>query len=146
MEVLLKDFPVVAEIRMAWGEMDAMQHLNNVVYFRYFETARLLYAERVGMWEHMKATGVGPILHSTGCRYKIPLTYPDTLTVGTRVIKVEKDRLVMDYVLVSGRLHKIAATGDAVIVSFNYREGKKVHLPEEWKRRVLEIEGEGRLV
>lgn len=144
MEALLKDFPVVAEIRMAWGEMDAMQHLNNVVYFRYFETARLVYAERAGMWEHMKATGIGPILHSTGCRYKIPLTYPDTLKVGTRVIKVEKDRLVMDYVLVSERLQKIAATGVAVIVSFDYRAGKKVPLPDEWRLRVLEIEGGGR--
>lgn len=141
MEVLLKDFPVVAEIETAWGEMDAMRHLNNVVYFRYFETARVRYAERAGMWDYMEKTGIGPILHSTRCRYKIPLTYPDTVYVGTRVVKMEKDRVVMDYVLVSGRLQKVAATGEAVIVSIDYRSGRKVPLPDEWRRRIFEIEG-----
>ncbi|MBJ7019207.1 acyl-CoA thioesterase, partial [Vibrio cholerae] len=34
MESLLKDFPVVTKIVVAWGEMDALQHVNNVVYFR----------------------------------------------------------------------------------------------------------------
>ena len=38
---LLADFPVTVEIPVAWGDMDAMGHVNNVVYFRYFETARI---------------------------------------------------------------------------------------------------------
>ena len=39
-EALLDGFPVVAHLPLHWGEMDAFGHLNNVVYFRYFETAR----------------------------------------------------------------------------------------------------------
>jgi len=38
MQALLKTFPVVATIPVKWGDMDAFQHVNNVIYFRYFET------------------------------------------------------------------------------------------------------------
>ncbi len=46
-DLLLKGFPVVVEITVAWGEMDALKHVNNVVYFRYFENARIAYFEKV---------------------------------------------------------------------------------------------------
>ena len=37
------DYPVVIETPVAWGEMDAYGHVNNIVYFRYFESARIAY-------------------------------------------------------------------------------------------------------
>jgi len=43
----MSDYPVVVDIPVAWGEMDAYGHLNNIVYFRYFETARMAYFERL---------------------------------------------------------------------------------------------------
>src|SRR5262245_20383692 len=81
---LQREFPVVIEIPIAWGEMDAMQHVNNIVYFRYVESARMAYFERIGFLEHQRVTGVGPILAWTNCRFRRPLTYPDTVRVGTR--------------------------------------------------------------
>jgi len=66
------------QITVAWGEMDAFQHVNNVVYFKYFESARINYFEETGINAHMQTTGVGPILGNTQCRFKAPLTYPDT--------------------------------------------------------------------
>ena len=59
----LSSYPVRLPIRVAWGEMDAFAHLNNTVYFRYFESARIAYFE--GMEILTKAggvAGVGPIL------------------------------------------------------------------------------------
>ena len=43
MQELLKSFPVVAKIPVRWGDMDSFQHVNNVSYFRYFESARIAY-------------------------------------------------------------------------------------------------------
>ena len=51
---------MVIEIPVAWGEMDSMGHVNNIVYFRYFETARMNYLERIGFIEEMNRTGIGP--------------------------------------------------------------------------------------
>ncbi len=76
MENLLQDFPVVTEIPVAWGEMDALQHVNNVVYFRYFETARIDYFRHIQLMEDLAITQVGPVLSETQSRYKIPVTFP----------------------------------------------------------------------
>ncbi len=141
MDHLLQNFPIVIEIPVAWGEMDAFQHVNNVVYFRYFESARIAYFETLDMMGYMEETGIGPILASAQCQFKLPLTYPDTVSVGTRVPTIKHDRFVMEYVVVSHRHQKIAARGEGMIVSYNYREGKKAPIPPELKRRILDLEG-----
>jgi acyl-CoA thioester hydrolase len=113
---LLEGYPVVVEIPVAWGEMDAFQHVNNVVYFRWFESARIAYSEKIGLNKYKEDTGIGPILGATSCRYKLPLTYPDTVSIGAKTVEVEEDRFTMKYVIVSRRHQKIAAEGDGVVV------------------------------
>lgn len=140
MNELLTGFPVVIDIPVAWGEMDALRHVNNIVYFRYFESARIAYFEKLRFWEFMNQTGVGPILASIQCKFKIPLTYPDTVSVGTRIPSMEQDRFVMEYRAVSHKSQAIAAEGEGVVVSYNYRESKKTPLPEEMKQRILTLE------
>lgn len=141
MKELLAKCPVVIEIPVAWGEMDAFQHVNNIVYFRYFESARIAYFERVDYIGLMEQTGIGPILGSVQCKFKIPLTYPDTVFVGARVTKLETDRLTMEYYVVSHKAGKLAAQGEGVIVSFNYRENNKVPLPDILIERIRALEG-----
>lgn len=136
----LELFPVLVRIQVAWGDMDAFQHVNNVMYFRYFETARIAYCERLAYMELMAKTGIGPILASTQCRYKIPLTYPDTITVGARVSEMRDDRFTMNYLVFSGRFQKTAAEGDGLIVSFDYKVGEKVPLPPEIRQRITALE------
>ncbi|PKN34543.1 MAG: acyl-CoA thioesterase [Deltaproteobacteria bacterium HGW-Deltaproteobacteria-19] len=141
---VLKGYPVSLEVPVAWGEMDAMGHVNNVVYFRYFESARIAYFEKMGLIDFMKKTGIGPILATTSCQFRIPLTYPDSVLIGAKVVSVEDDRFVMHYIVVSKKHRKPAAVGEGVIMAFDYRGGKKVPVPEELKQRVLEIERSGR--
>lgn len=136
----LHSFPVIIQIPVAWGDMDAMQHVNNTVYFRYFESARVAYFEKLGLSGFMDETGIGVILASAGCRFRRPLTYPDTVAVGTRVASVKQDSLVVEHALYSHRLQKIAATGEGLIVPFDYREHKRIALPEELRRRIVELE------
>ncbi len=138
---LLKDFPVIIEIPVAWGEMDAFQHVNNIVYFRYFESGRMAYFERIGFDETMSQTGIGPILAHTQCRYRKALTYPDTVTVGTRVTALSEDRFTMEICLVSRKLQKISAEGTAELVAFDYRENRKAPLPEEIRNNIEALEG-----
>ena len=140
MSTLLKDYPVIIEFPVAWGEMDAMGHVNNIVYFRYFESARINYFEKIDLINYMKETGIGPILATTTCKFKIPLSYPDKVLIGAKVVNIDEDRFVMNYLVFSTKHQKVAAEGDGVIVTFNYREGKKVTVPEIVKQRIIDIE------
>ncbi len=140
MENLLKHCPVIIETPVAWGEMDAFRHLNNTTYFRYFESGRIAYFERLNLLEYMENTGVGPILAATSCRFKVPLTYPDTVSIGTRVSEIDTDRFTMEYYVVSHRHEKIAADGTGLIVCFNYIENRKAPLPAELKKHIEDLE------
>ena len=140
MNELLTHYPIVIEIPIAWGEMDAFQHVNNIVYLRYFESARIAYFERLDLMGYRNQTGIGPILASIQCQFKIPLTYPDTVSVGTRISEIGEDRFMMEYGVVSHEHQKIAAHGEGVIVSYDYRTNKKTSLPEVWKQRIAALE------
>ncbi|MBA2732582.1 MAG: acyl-CoA thioesterase [Acidobacteria bacterium] len=144
MEKLLEGFPVVIEIPVAWGEMDSLQHVNNIVYFRYFESARMAYFNQIDFWSYMDDTGIGPILASTQCKFKIPLSYPDMVSVGARIANVEDDRFLMKYVVISHQHRRIAAEGEGIIVSYDYREKKKSPLPGEIKARIEALESSRR--
>ena len=140
MRELLRAYPVVIEIPVAWGEMDSLRHVNNIVYFRYFESARMEYFRRLDFWSYMEQTGIGPILASTDCRFRIPLSYPDTVSVGARVGGVQEDRFMMEYAVVSREHGKTAAEGQGLIVSYDYRASRKVPLPEEIIERIRLLE------
>ncbi|MBY6196092.1 acyl-CoA thioesterase [Vibrio hangzhouensis] len=131
MEQLLEGFPVVTEIPVAWGEMDALNHVNNAVYFRYFETARLDYFSHINLMEDMAITKIGPVLGDTYCRYKLPVTYPDTLLVGSRISDIQSDRFTMEYQIVSKKLGKVTTTGTATIVMFNFASNQKAQIPQK---------------
>ncbi len=137
---LLAGYPVLMEIPVAWGDMDAFQHVNNVAYFRYFESVRILYSEKLGLHKLKDESGLGPILGSTSCKYRLPLTYPDTVSVGAKIIDIAEDRFTMKYLVVSHKHRKVAAEGDGVVVMYNYHEGKKTAIPEDIRKRILIME------
>ena len=138
---LVAGYPTVVEIPVAWGEMDAFGHVNNIVYLRYFESARIAYFAALEILEVMTATGIGPILAETRCRYKFPLAYPDTVAVGARVAELAVDRFLMHYRVVSHRHGRVAAEGDGRIVFYDYNAKAKASLPAKIVARIREREG-----
>ncbi len=130
MDTPLPDFPVTVELPVLWGDMDAFGHVNNTVFFRYFECARIAYFDEIGYVAVMEEQGVGPILAETSCRFRRPLKYPDRVVVGARVSTVGEDRFTMEYRIWSEHWGGVAGKGEGLIVSFDYRANKRVPLPD----------------
>ncbi|NKB38471.1 MAG: acyl-CoA thioesterase [Gammaproteobacteria bacterium] len=124
-------YPFVIEDNVEWDDMDAFQHVNNKVYFRYFEKIRILYFEDNKLLDLVKEKQLGPILASTQCRFKFPLTYPDNILIGTSISDLHEDRFLMNYAVYSLGHQKMAAVGDGLIVCYDYAKGEKAVLPEE---------------
>ena len=139
-QTLLKGFPVVVEQAVVWGEMDAYRHVNNVVYFRYFENARLEYFRRVGWPEVEQATGVSPILAATRARFRKALTYPDDIAVAARVHVLGADRFTLEHRIVSRRLGAVVTEGEGTVVAYHHGRHEKAPLPDELRRRIVELE------
>jgi acyl-CoA thioester hydrolase len=138
----LAHFPVVVATPVAWGDMDYFRHLNNIVFFRYFESARIAYLERIGFQQELEGSGIGPILAATHCKFRKPITYPDVVHVGARTVEIGTDRFVMEYRLVSETLQAVAAEGGGTLVAFNYRDGRKTSLPEEIRAAIEALQGQ----
>ena len=139
---MLTAYPVTVDVVVRWGDMDSLGHVNNVMYLRYFEIARIAYLERLGMEPPGPDWGEqGLIISAVSCRFKLPVTYPDTLSVGARVSAVGEDRLIMEHVAVSRRLDKVVAVGDAEIVSYDYLAGCRASLSPGWLTALCELEG-----
>lgn len=139
-EALLSDFPSIIEIPVAWGEQDAFGHVNNIVYIRQFESARIQYMLDCEQREAMKGVGIGVILASISCRYKLPITFPDTVIVGARVTQIGSDRFTMTHRTVSRRHKRIAAEGEGVIVTYDYTKLAKAPVPQSLREGILAFE------
>ncbi len=139
---------VFLDIPVAWGEMDALGHVNNVAYFRYLESGRVEYARRVGHGRIGNSAGgpstpaqAGLILQSAHARFRVPLEYPDTVRVTSRTVKVEADRFTLTHAVVSLSRNVVAAIGESVIVTYDYTKNSKMPMPETLRRTIMEIDG-----
>jgi len=61
------------------------------------------------------------------------------VSVGARVPKIEADRFLMEYIVVSHRHQRVAAEGEGMIVAYDYREMRKTGLPEEIRERLIRL-------
>jgi acyl-CoA thioester hydrolase len=97
--------------------------------------------ERAGMWPELPPSGVGPILASITCDYRLPLTYPDTVKVGARVTRIGRSSFRMEHVIFSEGAQKIAAEIVSTMVLLDYGAGKPTRVPEESRRAMEALEG-----
>lgn len=124
------------EIPVAWGDMDAFGHVNNVVYLRWFESGRIAFFEQVAIDHHDVTAGCAPILARTSCNFMRPLKYPDTVTVQTTIARVGGKSFTMAYRIHSQRLGAVAAEGDGVVVWYDYTAEASAPIPEPLRARL----------
>lgn len=133
MEQMLKKFPVIFEQRVAWGDMDAFGHVNNVMFYRYLESARIAYLEHLQVFDDSSMT----VLASSSCQYLKPVFFPDTLHIGARVSKLGNTSCVMTYAVYSTQQQAVVATGEAVVVRLNKAGTQKLAISDELRARII---------
>ena len=136
-------FPRRLELAVHWGELDALKHVNNLTYFRWFESGRMDYLLHVGYVEHMEATGQGPILAHTECRFRVALSWPERVLVETGVEDLGEDRFLMRYRVSSLTRGVVAAEGSGRIVSLDYGLECKCPVPEAVRAAIQQLESSG---
>ena len=120
--------------------MDALGHVNNAKYFSYFEEARIEYMFHLGFETVTQKDLSGPILANISCDFLRPIVFPDTLTIGTGVIKIGRSSMQMDYEIYSKQQDTIVARGTSVLVMMNYKEGKSIPVSDDIKSRIISLD------
>jgi len=126
-----------------WGEMDCMNHVNNVTYIRWAETARVnlmsIYGTHLDSANNRKwaelctPKGDGLILKSMVMNYKYPVTYGDCVTVLHKLASLpdpKSSSFELHVHILSEKHQRIAASGIEEIVFYDYKLGKKAAIKE----------------
>ena len=140
LEKFNQKYAVTIALKVQWGDMDAFNHVNNIMYFRYFESARIAYFEKLEMMGNDKVTDVAPILAETSCRFKFPLTYPDDILVGARIMENHSHGFMMEYAVYSTKHQRITSIGTGRIVLLNYKSHEKVAVSDDLLHKIQQLE------
>lgn len=126
--------PVTIRQRVAWGELDALGHVNHTVFLRWFENARFAWFERVGIAATMRESGgkLGPILARISCDYRSPVGFPDTILTSAVCVKLGRSSLTLANRVWSEQQRALVAAGEVVIVFVAYAGmgGRSTPIPE----------------
>lgn len=123
------------QIAIRWGDLDAMGHVNNTVYFRYFETSRIEWLSSLGAPPSPR--GTGPVIVNAFCNFLRQLEYPGQLLARHYVAHV--GRTSFDTYFTLERVDApgiVSAEGGARVVWVDAAAGKSVPLPEWLRERI----------
>lgn len=128
-ELVEKHLIFTAQVPVRWIDMDALAHVNNTVYFGYFEQARTAWLQTVGV--PLRQIETGPIIANASCDYLKPIIYPADLNVKMYIGEIKRTSFTLYYDIEDKNNPQILyAEGSTVVVWVDYQVGKPIVLPD----------------
>lgn len=121
-------------IPIRWGDMDAMHHVNNTVYFRYMEQARVEWLERLGYAVDPRQEAA--VIINASCTFLVPLTHPGVVEVRMYAGRAGRSSVPTYYELRVVGDDTLCAEGAAKIVWMDPATGKSVPMPDSLRQLV----------
>jgi acyl-CoA thioester hydrolase len=120
----------VEKIPVRWGDMDAMGHVNNTVYFRYMEQARISWFDSLVPRGEAWGT-IAIVIVNASCNFKKPINYPGTVEVKVYAGEPGGSSVATYYELhVENHLY---ADGAATVVFIDAKTQKPLRIPERFR-------------
>jgi acyl-CoA thioester hydrolase len=136
----MEEFRFYLPIQVRYGDIDPQRHVNNSRFFTYMEQGRISYFQQLGLWDGMDFDRMGIILLETKITFHAPIVYGQSIRVGVRMEKLGNKSLEMITVLEDIDSKEELARGCSVLVAYDYRSGKSMVIPEDWRKVVQEFE------
>jgi acyl-CoA thioester hydrolase len=121
------------EIGTRWADNDAYGHVNNTIYYQWFDTAVNAWLIEAGLLDLAKGDPIGFVVE-TGCRYAAPLAYPQPVEVGLGVEHVGTSSVRYRLGIFAKGSDEPAAEGQFTHVYVGRESRRPVPLPDSWRR------------
>jgi acyl-CoA thioester hydrolase len=122
-------YPSFLAIPTRWMDNDAYGHVNNVTYYSYFDTLVNEHLVRAGGLDIRRAESIGVVVE-TSCRFHKPLSFPDTVDAGMRVVHVGRSSVAYEIALFRQGDDDAAATGRFVHVWVDRERRRPIPVPD----------------
>lgn len=113
------------KLRVDWSDLDVFDHVNNVAYFKYIQAARIELCTKAGFSWDGNSTSPGFVVASTKCDYLLPLSYPDYITVYSRITQISNSSFEVEHMILNGKA-QIVAVGLDVLVAYDLKKAVKL--------------------
>lgn len=121
-----------SRIPIRWGDMDAYGHVNNTVYFRYMEQARVELLEHLGF--AIDTRKAGPVIVNAACTFLAPLNYPGVVEVRLFCGELGRSSIPTRYEIRLEGDDTVYAIGEAKIVWIDVASGQSVPVPDALRK------------
>jgi acyl-CoA thioester hydrolase len=123
-------YPFWWPVTVRWGDMDAMGHVNNIMYFQYLESARVGYLESLG-WDSRDASPSrqGPVVVAQAFNHRRQLYYPAEVEVGVRVGEIRRRSFRLEHAVYRRGTEEIIGDGSTALAWLDYAVGSAVEIP-----------------
>ncbi len=133
-----EDYKVFYPINTRWSDNDIYGHVNNVMYYSYFDTAANRYLIEEGGLDISDGSIVGYVVNS-GCQYHSPITYPETIEAGLRVDRLGSSSVQYGIAIFRQGQQQAAANGHFVHVFVEREENRSVAIPEKLREALQRL-------
>jgi acyl-CoA thioester hydrolase len=133
-------YPYLTVIDTRWMDNDAYGHVNNVVYYSFFDTAVNRWLIERGVLDIETSGAIGLVVE-TGCRYFRPLTFPDRVTVGLRVAHIGNSSVQYEIALFRNDDREAAAAGRFVHVYTDRATRRPTAIPDAVRHALAALRG-----
>ncbi|MFC5048019.1 acyl-CoA thioesterase [Aquimarina hainanensis] len=127
------------QLRIDWSEMDTYQHVNNVNFMKYMQSARVQFWEVSGLAKLYEETKKGPMLVSTHCDFKHPLFFPGNVLIKSKVAFVKNSSFGLYHELYNDD-GVLCAEGHDVAVCFDFNIDKTFRIPDALRALMKEYQ------
>ncbi len=134
-------FKVETRVQVRWGDMDALRHVNNSRYLTYCEMANFEWFARVAPGQELLDVPAYPVLARAECDFLASITYPATLQVLTRALRVGHTSLCLEHLIrdaSSGRAHALARL---TLVFIDRETHRKSPVPQDIREKICALDG-----
>lgn len=126
-----------------YSDIDAQGHVNNARAFTYMELGRVKYLQHLGLWDGRDFQTIGIILAEASCTYKAPILFTQQLRVGVRTSKIGTKSIEFSYSIEDRDTGQLMATGRTIQVTYDYRRGASIPVPDHWRNVIQAFETPG---
>ncbi len=138
----MPDYRFFHPTEVRYGDLDPQGHVNNAKYLTYFEQARVYYLIHLGLFgKDQSFMDIGLIVADIHIAYHAPAHYGDQLKTGVRTKKIGGKSIVVEQNVVEAKTGQEMARGEVVMVAYDYRAGKTIRVPDEWRKIIDQFEG-----
>ncbi|MGB8983268.1 MAG: thioesterase family protein [Anaerolineales bacterium] len=138
----MSDYRFYHPIEVRYGDLDPQGHVNNAKQLTYFEQARLAYWIELGLFtKDQSFMELGVILADVHLTYFQPIYFGQNIKVGVHVTKLGNKSMTWEQNIVEAETGRELTKGEVVIVAYDYKEGKTIPIPQEWREKIIKFDG-----